>query len=117
MLFIGTEISEKDAKQLPPHDVVQAFIGEESKWFRRLKEGDSVKGDHLEGTDVKAGELLALVDDTSDDDGRHGQHCANGPNRIAEEVEVERNQDADRARRPGQGAEDDVLAEQRAAHS
>src|SRR6266404_1252592 len=64
VLFIGTEISESAAKQLPPHEVVQAFIGEESKWFRRLKEGDSVKGDHLEGTDVKAGELLALVDDT-----------------------------------------------------
>lgn len=54
VLYIGTEITKEEATQLPPHEVVEEKVGDDTKWFRRLKEGDKVKGD----------QLVALVDDT-----------------------------------------------------
>jgi WD40 repeat protein len=52
LMFIGTEI--KDGQQVPSYEAIHVQIGEETKRFRRLKEGDSVQSD----------QLLALVDDT-----------------------------------------------------
>jgi WD40 repeat protein len=52
LMVIGTETS--DGQQVPTHDVVQVQIGEVTKQFRRLKEGDTIQAD----------QLLAMVDDT-----------------------------------------------------
>jgi WD40 repeat protein len=50
--FIGTEL--KQGEQVPDHELVPVKIGDVTKQFRRLKEGDEVQAD----------QLLAQVDDT-----------------------------------------------------
>jgi WD40 repeat protein len=52
LMFLGTEIT--DTQQLPSYEVISVTIGDKTKRFQRLKEGDSVQSD----------QLLALVDDT-----------------------------------------------------
>jgi WD40 repeat protein len=52
LLFIGTEIRE--GEPVPSHEVVEVKLGDETKKFRRLKEGDAVQAD----------QLVALVDET-----------------------------------------------------
>ena len=52
VMFIGTEI--KDGEQCPTCDVLEVQMGDTTKRFRRLKEGDHVEKD----------QLVALVDDS-----------------------------------------------------